>query len=243
MSRLIALGCVVAAALTAQETPSGQKGAKALFLDPTSGAAVASRSRPPVKNTAALEKASALPATVNAGMMYYLEMARSDGSTQRASPTTIFHSGDRIRLQLRTNVDGRLVIAQRNPDGGSSVLFPDPRVNGGDNHIRAGQIAALPSANAWFRFDENAGEEHVLVMLTPDINRPAPGAFPEVPPKQWDQHRTEEVTLLAQAQRGSKALVVEVDNTREAPATYLVQPAGHTVAQGVITTEIVLTHR
>jgi len=244
MRTLIAVISVLVVGLAAQEAPKAQNGAKALFLDPTSGAAVASRSaRTTARSAPAAAKATAPATGVNAGLMYYLEIARPDGSLQRVSPTTIFRSGDRIRIQLQSNVNGRLVIAQRDPDGTSSVLFPDPRVNGGDNRIQAKQLTALPSASTWFRFDDNPGEEHLLVMLTPDINQAAPGVLPLVPPKQWDQRRTEEVTLLAQAQRGSKALVVEVDNSRDSAATYVVQPAGQTVSQGVITTEIILIHR
>jgi hypothetical protein len=175
--------------------------------------------------------------------MYYIERQGPDGQFERVNPTMTFHSGDKIRIQLKSNINGRLVIAQRDSDGGSGVLFPDPRVEGGDNHIHAGQLTALPSASTWFKFDEHAGEERLLVMLTPEGNQPAPGAFPEVPPKQWDSRRTEQVAQLAQVQKGSKALVIEVDETKAAAATYVVQPAGQTVAQGVITTEIVLQHR
>jgi hypothetical protein len=80
-------------------------------------------------------------------------------------------------------------------------------------------------------------------MLTPQGNQVAPGVFPDVPPQQWDPRRTEQFALLAQAQKGSKALVVEVDEAEESAATYVVQPAGKVVDQGVITTEIVLQHR
>ena len=221
------------------------KGAKALFLDPTSGAAIASTSGQPSARprTVKAKKEGESSPDVNAGLMYYVERQRPDGQFERVNPTVTFRSGDKIRIQLKSNVNGRLVIAQRDSDGGSGVLFPDPRVEGGNNRIRAGQLTALPSATSWFKFDEHPGDEHLLVMLTPDGNQAAPGAFPEVPPKQWDSHRTEQVSLLAQAQKGSKALVIEVDEAKEAPATYVVQPAGQKVSQGVITTEIVLQHR
>jgi len=235
---------LVTGALAAQDA-APQKGAKALFLDPTSGAALTPTSgRAPGKTTtAAARKQDTNPVAVNAGLMYYIERQRPDGQFERVNPTVTFRSGDKIRIQLKTNANGRLVIAQRDSSGGSSVLFPDPRVAAGDNRIRAGQVTALPSETTWFKFDEHPGDEHLFVMLTPEGNQAAPGAFPDVPPKEWDSRRTEQVALLAQAQKGSKALVIEVDEAKESPATYVVQPAGKVVEQGVITTEIVLHHR
>ena len=234
----------VAAALIAQQK-SPETGAKALFLDPTSGAAVAPMNTGASgrSGSGATKKRPEAAMTVNAGLMYYIERQRPDGQLERVNPTATFRSGDKIRIYLKSNVNGKLVIAQRDSDGGSGVLFPDSRVDGGDNRIRAGQVTALPSGSTWFKFDEHPGKEHLLVLLTPEGNQPAAGAFPDVPPKQWNPQRTEQVALLAQAQKGSKALVVEVDETKESAATYVVQPAGQTVAQGVITTEIVLQHQ
>lgn len=240
--------CVVVLAIGAMfvEVAVAQTGAKALFLDPTSGSGVAPVKAPTSKqkkSTKTQKPVEPTPLGVNAGLMYYIERQGADGQVDRVNPATIFHSGDKIRLQLKSNVDGRLVIAQRNPDGSSGVLFPDSRVNGGDNRIQANTVAALPSWGAWFKFDNNPGEEHLLVMLTPEGSNVQPGAMPAEPMRPWDEKRTQDVTLLAKAQLGSKALVIEVDDSKESPATYVVQPAGKVVSQGIITAEIVLVHR
>ncbi len=243
--RILLLLTTLATVVTFAQETAPQQGAKALFLDPTSGAALASTKAGTSgqSKTAAAKKSTDVRPTVNAGLMYYIERQGPDGQFERVNPTVTFHSGDKIRIQLKSNVDGRLVIAQRDSEGGSGVLFPDPRVEGGDNRIHAGQMTALPSASTWFKFDEHPGEERLLVLLTPAGNQVTPGAFPDVPPKQWDVRRTEQVAQLAQAQKGSKALVIEVDETKTSPATYVVQPAGQMVSQGVITTEIVLQHK
>lgn len=225
------------------QAPSAEKGAKALFLDPTSGAAVSLKPTRPVSNNAPVDAGAQRDASssVNAGIMYYIEWQRPDGHLERVNPSVTFRSGDRIRIQLKSNVNGVLTIAQRNQDGGASVLFPDSRVNGGDNHINAGQVTALPSATSWFRFDDTPGEEHLFVVLTPDGH--GPSALPTVPQKTWDSRKTGQIGQLAQVQRGSKALVIEVEETQAAAATYVVKPAGTTVEEGIITTEIVLHHR
>ena len=245
MRRMIVIAAFAAGAMFVAEA-TAQTGAKALFLDPTSGSGVApvkAASSNPKKSTAARKPEEPAPLAVNAGLMYYIERQGTDGRVDRVNPTTIFHSGDKIRLQLKSNVAGRLVIAQRNADGSSGVLFPDSRVNGGDNRIQADTVAALPSWGAWFKFDNNPGEERLLVMLTPEGSSVQPGAMPAEPMRPWDQKRTQDVTLLAQAQRGSKALVIEVDESKDSAATYVVQPAGKVVSQGVITAEIVMVHR
>ncbi len=245
MSRTIFVAALAAGAIFA-ESAAAQTGAKALFLDPTSGSGVAPvkpASSSAKKSTEARKSVEPTPLAVNAGLMYYIERQGPDGRVDRVNPTTIFHSGDKIRLQLKSNVAGRLVIAQRNADGSSGVLFPDSRVNGGDNRIQANTVAALPSWGAWFKFDNNQGEERLLVMLTPEGSNVQPGAMPAEPMRPWDEKRTQDVTLLAQAQRGSKALVIEVDDSKDSAATYVVQPAGKVVSQGVITAEIVLVHR
>ena len=245
MQTLILSAVLFASAMFAQES-APEKGAKALFLDPTSGVALAPSKPRTASQTASVAGKKPVADTslpLNAGLMYYIERQRSDGQMERVNPTVTFRSGDRIRIQLKTNVEGRLTIAQRNAESGSSVLFPDIKVNEGDNRIHAGQVTALPSATSWFKFDENPGEEHLLVMLTPQGAQASPEVLPPGSPKQWDSRKTQELTQLAQTQKGSKSLVIEVDEAKETPATYIVQPAGKVVAGGVITTEVILQHR
>src|SRR5437588_553212 len=112
------------------QTSAPEKGAKALFLDPTSGAAVSAKPIHPVSQSASVSvrKLPDTSSSVNAGIMYYIERQRPDGQLERVTPSVTFRSGDRIRVQLKSNVNGTLTIAQRNPDGGSTVLFPDARV-------------------------------------------------------------------------------------------------------------------
>jgi len=125
------------------ENAAAQTGAKRFFLTPRVAVELRQSRRrvPTLRNRPGPEAGGADAAGVNAGLMYYIERQGPDGRVDRVNPTTIFHSGDRIRLQLKSNVAGRLVIAQRNPDGSSGVLFPDSRVNGGDNRIQANTVS------------------------------------------------------------------------------------------------------
>jgi hypothetical protein len=239
----LAVACAAVMALA-----EGEKGAKALFFDPATGAAV-SPVRPahqPRSAPATEAHREAAPPAANAGLMYYIERQTSGGAVERVSPATVFHSGDRIRIAFQSNIDGRLMIAQCDSAGTSSVLFPDPRVIAGDDRIRARQETVVPAAPAWFRFDVHPGEERLLVMLTPEGARNTPfaanSATDREPVAQLDARRTQELAQSAHAQ-GSKALVIEIDDTSSAPAAYVVHRPGEGSSNSIITTEIVLQHR
>src|SRR5258708_2864539 len=131
-------------------------GAKALFYDQTSGATVQSGSR----------KAGAKPprAAVNLGLKYWIELVRPDSpEILQVNSTRVFHSGERIRLHLESNVDGRILLVQKASNGSLQTLFPDPKINGGDDHIKAMTDTAIPSGNGWFIFDNSPGMESITV--------------------------------------------------------------------------------
>src|ERR1700760_4686336 len=86
------------------------------------------------------------PARVATGLKYWVELVQPDSSQLlRVNATRIFHSGERIRLHLQSNVEGRIMLFQLNSDGTSQLLFPDRRLNHGDNHIQAGTDTAIPA--------------------------------------------------------------------------------------------------
>jgi hypothetical protein len=181
----------------------------------------------------------------NMGIKYWLELIQP-GTAQivRVNSNRVFHSGERIRLHVETNVDGRVMLLQLGQDGTSQVLFPDARINSGDNYIRAGIDTPVPSARDWIKFDNRPGLERLIVFLTPadrrfPADRPSPliqqadartSASQPKPeePSDGDLERPGTATLLAILDRsqGSKGLVVEVDDQSERPASYAVLPAG-----------------
>jgi hypothetical protein len=238
------------------------KGAKALFYDSTSGTTIQGASR----DTA---HAQTMP-RVNTGLKYWVELVQPNSSQiLRVSSTRAFHSGERIRLHFESNVDGRISLLQINPDGSSRLLFPDQRVNNADNRIKAGMDATIPSGDAWFTFDTNPGMERILVFLTPDSNplapsphekevlsakastRSVPGTSDNLqaapPGGTLNSATTAGLAAQVEKQRGSKALVLEVDDKSEAPAEYAVRPVAHKNAaatgQDALAIEIQLKHQ
>ena len=175
---------------------------------------------------------------VNPGLMYYVELIQPNGATSRVDVSRGFRSGERIRLHFQSNVNGRLVIMQQVDDGPVQPLYPDSRVNGGDNQIRAGVDTVIPQGNAWMRFDDNPGWIKLMVFLTTDswydALRPQLADFST---GSRDNQRIIDAQFARAASR-SRSLILEVDNTGVQPANYAVLPSGDSIY-----VEIVLNHQ
>jgi len=240
------------------------KGAKALFYDQTSGATIqgdSSRSSASNHHGASAQRAGT-------GLKYWVELVQPN-STQilRVNSTRVFHSGERIRLHLESNVDGRIVLIQMNSNGTSQVLFPDQRINNGDNHIKAATDTTVPAGNAWFTLDNNPGTERVMVFLNTDSAGPSQVQRPDARPSNGsvssdrliasnaaspdgkiDANATADLVTKIEKQRNSKSLVLEVDDKSNAPGTYLVMPisshkSGSPEGQDTLAVEIQLKHQ
>lgn len=70
----------------------------------------------------------------------------NDGTDEETSPLAMFHTGDRLRLAVKTNQDGYLyIIHQSSPTSPGQIIFPDSRLNGGRNDVGKYQEIILPS--------------------------------------------------------------------------------------------------
>ena len=69
-----------------------------------------------------------------------------DGKENPTSPETVFHPGDRLRLAVKANQDGYLYIIYRAaPDQDGERLYPDSRVDYGQNFFRKNQEVTVPT--------------------------------------------------------------------------------------------------
>ncbi|HET8887573.1 MAG TPA: DUF4384 domain-containing protein [Candidatus Angelobacter sp.] len=207
------------------------KGAKALYYDQTSGATVQSGSGASAGKTAAAQPGYT-------GLKYWVELVQPNSSQiLRVSSTRAFHSGERIRLHFESNMDGRIVLVQINPNGTSQMLYPDQRINGGDDHIKAGVDTTVPPGNAWFTFDNNPGTERLLVFLNSDsglVPRSSHGNRARAENENMiasngklDAAATSGLASQVEKQRGGKSLVLEVDDKSDSPADYAVRPVSY----------------
>jgi hypothetical protein len=110
---------------------------------------------------------------------YTMFMRDVNGRAVRIDPTREFHNGDRIRISLEPNIDGYLYVFHTEGDGQPEMIFPDARLEAGENWVEAHVPMDVPSTVEtderlkWFQFYGNPATEHVFVVLTreplPDV--------------------------------------------------------------------------
>jgi len=106
------------------------------------------------------------------GLGYTLFMRDPNGRAVRVEPGHEFHSGDRVRISLEPNVDGFLYVFHTEGAGQPEMIFPDPRLNEGENWIEAHVPTEVPQSDQaderyhWFVFDNNPATERLYVVVT-----------------------------------------------------------------------------
>ncbi len=106
------------------------------------------------------------------GLGYTLFMKSANGRGVRVEPSREFHNGDSVRLALEPNVDGYLYIFDAENEGAPQMIYPDPRLDAGDNSVEAHVPIEIPSSEEtderlrWFTFYGNGGNEHLYVVVT-----------------------------------------------------------------------------
>jgi hypothetical protein len=106
------------------------------------------------------------------GLGYTLYLRDVNGRAVRVEPTREFHNGDQIRISLEPNIDGYLYVFHTEGEGAPEMIFPDSRLEGGDNWIAAHVPIDVPSTVEtderlrWFQFYGNPATEHLFVVVT-----------------------------------------------------------------------------
>jgi hypothetical protein len=100
------------------------------------------------------------------------------GDAMRIDPAREFRAGDRIRISMEANTDGYLYVFHTENDGPPTLIFPDNRLNDGDNTIDAHVPYEVPSPFEasenlrWFTFDDKPANERLYIVIT---RSPIPG--------------------------------------------------------------------
>jgi hypothetical protein len=112
------------------------------------------------------------------GLGYTLFMRDGMGDAMRIDPSREFRAGDRIRISMEANTDGYLYVFHTENDNAPTLIFPDNRLNDGDNTIDAHVPYEVPSPFEasenlrWFVFDEKPAYERLYIVIT---RTPIPG--------------------------------------------------------------------
>jgi hypothetical protein len=109
------------------------------------------------------------------GIRFRIQQRDQDGTVRDVDTTTVFHSGDRVRFEVESNIDGYLYVIQKGSSGAVSTLFPDAAINQGTNTARRGMRYPVPG-DEWFAFDQTPGEEHVMLILSRSPLKSLPAA-------------------------------------------------------------------
>lgn len=79
-------------------------------------------------------------------LQYRVLKVNPDNSQNETNPGATFYPGDRLRLAVKVNQTGYLTIVhQSGPDKDGVVVFPDSRINGGQNFVKKNEEFIIPS--------------------------------------------------------------------------------------------------
>lgn len=101
------------------------------------------------------------------GLRYSVVKRDDEDQYQEVDPDSVFHSGDKIRLNVEANDSAYLYILMKGSSGKWLPLFPSRQISGGNNRIEKGRLYQIPAGNEGrFTFDEHAGEEKLFLVLS-----------------------------------------------------------------------------
>jgi serine/threonine protein kinase len=87
------------------------------------------------------------------------------GNEEVVSPETRFYNGDGIRIRIQSDQNGFLYILSRGSSGKVSMLYPDRRLQGGNNRIVKEQIVSIPADRGWFTLNNAPGTEMIYLVF------------------------------------------------------------------------------
>lgn len=191
--------------------------------------------------TVAKGKSKATSKEIATGLSYWIEVVKADGKVERATAESrIFKTGERIRFVFKSNKDGYLYLLAIGSSGKGAVLFPDNRINAGNNYVAPNNEYQVPFGEKSFVMDPTPGEEKILVFFSQaevsDINN----YFS--PKNKVEAQDTRAIYAFAET-RGSKDILFEEDavGAGAQPASYIVNKSND--PQGLIFKEIVVKHK
>lgn len=103
----------------------------------------------------------------------------NEGKPQEVNPTTLFHTGDRLRLSIKANQNGYLYIIHNSEGQDGTLIFPDSRINNGENYVKKDKEYILPAYcptpefddpyDCWWKMTPPGGREEFTVIFSRDM--------------------------------------------------------------------------
>jgi hypothetical protein len=197
------------------------------------------------KSTAVAKgKSKATSKEIATGLSYWLEVVQQNGKTVRATAESrVFKSGERVRFAFKSNKEGYLYLLSLGSSGRGTVLFPDPRINGGRNIVSPSEAYVIPFGEKSFVMDATPGEERVLVFFSEvEIGDVRDYFMGDKKNKQIEAQNTQKLYAYAET-NGSKDILFEEDavGAGAQPASYIVTKTND--PKSIIFKEIKIMHK
>lgn len=258
-----------------ESAPGDDGGTKGIFVEttatqtPVSTHPTGSKAKPPRQakaSPAARHKVASAPrprptAPVAAssskpryrGLSYWIER-QGVGGSQRVTASTVFRSGDHIRLNVKSSMAGYLYAVAQGSSGRSHVIYPG---GGNDVQVEPGHTYAIPSSGD-IVFDDQAGNEVVWLFLSqyPLAEGGAvPGSVPVERVASADSYTscgTKDLLVVPDSLdndcgfkhgSGTKDLLVQDDAGGAQPAGYAVANADQLARGRMLSLRLVLRHQ
>jgi hypothetical protein len=90
----------------------------------------------------------------------------------RVSARREFRAGDAVRFMVESNISGYLYVFHVENDGPAKMIFPDARLQGGNNFVQAHVPIEAPSSREedpefrWFHFNQTVAIERFYLFVT-----------------------------------------------------------------------------
>jgi serine/threonine protein kinase len=143
------------------------------------------------------------------------------GNEEGVSPETTFYNGDSVRIRIQADQSGFLYIMSRGSSGKLSMLYPNRRIQGGNNQIVKGKVISIPTDGDWITFDKNPGTETLYLLFA--------------------ENKTEK--FIAEIENATSQAKISLPTELEGKAVDLVTTGGDLKGQGILIGALKLRHQ
>lgn len=109
-------------------------------------------------------------------IQYRLIKRTAGGGLGDTSPSTVFFTGDQVKIAITPNQDGYLYIINNTQGRDGQLVFPDSRINNGTNFVSKNTEYIVPGTcprfanpkDCWYEMDDLAGREEFTLIFSRD---------------------------------------------------------------------------
>ena len=156
-----------------------------------------------------------------------------DGKATEVNPQAVFNPGDRLRLAVKANQRGFLyIIHQSAPDKPGALLFPNSRINNGQNEVEREVEFVVPSGcptePCVYEVNSFPGQEVFTVIFSRDQFLDLPNSATDVSgginPQYLQQMASLSGQKLSRPQTGDSIFSVRISNLNRSDNEEIIVP-------------------